>query len=84
MIRDILTVGDARDEQAVAGSVATFQPVAGGLELEVTTFFGTDGALVVQIDTHDVDRLRININDGTVYDRDIETDHNHGDDLDHA
>jgi hypothetical protein len=81
VIREILTIGDARDEQAAAGSVATFQPLSSGLELEVTTFFGTDGALVVQIDTHDVDRLRININDGTVYDRDIETDHDYGDDL---
>jgi hypothetical protein len=83
VIREILTTGDAREGQEIAGSVAVFQPVTTGLELEITTFFGTDGALVVQVDTHDVDRLRININDGTVYDRDIETDHDYGDDLDH-
>lgn len=42
---------------------------------EVTIFRGTDGALVVQVDTLvDTGHVRINLNDNTVYDGDPEVD----------
>lgn len=41
---------------------------------EVSVFRGNDGALVVQIDTNDdTGRIRVNVNDGAVFDGDCES-----------
>lgn len=52
-------------------------------EVTVFVFAQADGATVIQIDTtqSSMPRIRVNVNDGTVYDRDTETDQNYGDDL---
>ncbi len=59
-------------------------------DLTVVAFVGEDGALVVQIDTEfpapdatqpsGYDRLRLNVNDATVFDRAVERGDDYGDD----
>lgn len=65
-------------------SSASFQR-DGHADVEVAVWTGDDGATVIQIDTtgdSDADkRVRVNVNDGTVFDRDIESGFDHGDDL---
>jgi hypothetical protein len=52
----------------------------------VTVLTGTDGATVVFIDTTSSavsdERVRIHVNDGTIFDRNIESNTNYGDELD--
>lgn len=45
---------------------------------EVSVFRGTDGALVIQVDTNDdTGRIRVNVNDGPVFDGDCVTGERH-------
>lgn len=41
--------------------------------VKVNVFVGDDGATVVQIDTNGDDRLRVNVNDSTVFDKGVES-----------
>ena len=56
------------------------EPHPGIPGLEVIVYYGGDGALVVQIDTKEIDmisrhgRLRVNLNDDQIYDGDPDTD----------
>src|SRR4051812_14151731 len=44
------------------------------VKLDIYAFTGRDGVPVVQIDTDgEVDRFRINVNDGAIWDQDTET-----------
>lgn len=60
-------------------------PKEGCEPVTVAVFRSEDGTVVVQIDW-DSDqgepRMRVNINDGAIFDRDIHTDYDYGDDLD--
>ena len=56
------------------------EPLPGIPGLEVIVYYSSDDALVVQIDTKEIDmisrrgRLRVNLNDDTIYDGDPDTD----------
>ncbi len=53
-------------------------------DITVVVFTGADGATVVQIDTDASgadERVRVNVNYGTVFDRRIESGTNYGDEL---
>lgn len=72
---DPIAEGDFEREGAL-----TITPV------EVCVYRQDDGAIVVQIDYQPIDhehlgRVRVNVNDGTVFDRNIESNVNYGDDL---
>lgn len=63
------------------GNAAIFHHYAGGgtlspvthTDVTISVFVGNDGTTVVQIDTDGDDRLRININDATIFDQGVET-----------
>ena len=52
------------------GGPSAYPPHA---DVEIAVFISDDGTTVVQIDTHGDDRLRINVNDSTAFDRGVET-----------
>lgn len=57
----------------------------GDVQVRVSVYRQIDGALVVQLDTDSLDgignRVRVNVNEGCVFDRNIETNEDFGDDL---
>ncbi|WP_448812144.1 hypothetical protein [Agromyces bauzanensis] len=70
----VAVLGDARVD--LAGSVVHFEHPASAstpTPVAVSVYVQTDGATVVQIDTHGDDRLRVNVNDSTVFDEGVET-----------
>ena len=90
--RDLRAEHRERLHEAQANALNTIQRIAAQLpvdpiidaevvvpDVEVDTWFGEDDTPVVQIDTHrGHGRLRINLNDGVVWDGDPETDERPG------
>lgn len=72
-----VALGDVRLEKA--GDQVQFDDIlTAGLReqassVEVSAFVGDDGTTVVQIDTHGDDRLRVNVNDSTIFDKGVES-----------
>lgn len=66
-------MGHVSDDPALNKEVIVSFSRDDATSVEVFVFKSDDGATVVQIDTHGDDRLRVNVNDGAIYDHGVES-----------